>query len=184
MVVVIGLLLLSLQRYKFESNSQHIRTLNRQYFSCCYRCKDTNLKAIHNRSLAIFQVLFVVAIVAKIQIWKQFTTALTQLWWTTPLLLSLQRYKFESNSQHMTCSSDHVLRCCYRCKDTNLKAIHNRDSPISTTLVVVAIVAKIQIWKQFTTCWQSYCARYKLLLSLQRYKFESNSQHCYTCWAS
>jgi len=38
----------TLQRYKFESNSQHNKIYDIMYLGCVIPCKDTNLKAIHN----------------------------------------------------------------------------------------------------------------------------------------
>ena len=62
-----------IQRYKFESNSQH-NPLCLEFFVCCViRYKDTNLKAIHN--LTVF------------------------LLGSERLCHPIQRYKFESNSQ-------------------------------------------------------------------------------------
>ena len=144
------MLLQSVQRYKFESNSQLCASATIVTSSCCNQYKDTNLKAIHNGDATTERSEGVVAISTKIQIWKQFTTPKSNLKNDVVLLQSVQRYKFESNSQ--------------------LK----RNS--SVTLSVVAISTKIQIWKQFTTYGLPRYYRDKLLQSVQRYKFESNSQ--------
>ena len=100
--------------------------LTRILICCCLSlCKDTNLKAIHNKSCLLKSPFIVVLACVKIQIWKQFTT----------------------NARGCT----FIYRCLSLCKDTNLKAIHNlilQDCKCST--VVLACV-KIQIWKQFTT---------------------------------
>ena len=63
----------------------------------------------------------------------------------------MQRYNFESNSQH------------------------GDDFP--TKPEVVANNAKIQFWKQFTTLANDDNLFELLLLIMQRYNFESNSQH-------
>ena len=113
-----------MQRYKFESNSQPAGAVQPMAVGCNVRCKDTNLKAIHNRP-------------------KGGTAK-------PGLQCPMQRYKFESNSQHLL---QNVLRrasCNVRCKDTNLKAIHN-------ALMTVRSVNRLQC-------------------PMQRYKFESNSQ--------
>ena len=64
-------------------------------------CKDTNLKAIHNNSLPTLSLLLGCSCTAKILIWKQFTTG---------------------NYNQATSSELFV-----HCKDTNLKAIHNKN---------------------------------------------------------
>ena len=144
-------LLQSVQRYKFESNSQlmaHMASFSR---GCCNQYKDTNLKAIHNCHRFAKRRHKVVAISTKIQIWKQFTTGDTFKISTDLLLQSVQRYKFESNSQRISSLATAPASCCNQYKDTNLKAIHNGGSFKKLQRVVVAISTKIQIWKQFTT---------------------------------
>ena len=42
------LVLITEQRYKFESNSQHTSDVFHQKHRCLLQSKDTNLKAIHN----------------------------------------------------------------------------------------------------------------------------------------
>ena len=165
-----------LQRYKFESNSQ-LRVLSG---GCGLVAKSP----------------------AKIQIWKQFTTVSVSHSSMRTLPNLLQRYKFESNSQLSNENTNEAMGCQISCKDTNLKAIHNsirtyyhwrsscqiscKDTNLKAIhnynlisqyrLTVAKSPAKIQIWKQFTTCcFREYCC--KLLPNLlQRYKFESNSQ--------
>ena len=170
------MLLQSVQRYKFESNSQPYTASSVIQRSCCNQYKDTNLKAIHNSHAAGSALNAVVAISTKIQIWKQFTTQdcfrSYELW----LLQSVQRYKFESNSQRFSVTHQQRRSCCNQYKDTNLKAIHNSPSLRSVDNTVVAISTKIQIWKQFTTGLEQPCSWKVLLQSVQRYKFESNSQ--------
>ncbi len=150
-------LCLPMQRYKFESNSQPILTSSTALFSCVYLCKDTNLKAIHNCLCQEFVLHCVVFTYAKIQIWKQFTTDMRQAFEDKVLCLPMQRYKFESNSQQIQKLAFYFLSCVYLCKDTNLKAIHNILQRYSILVKVVFTYAKIQIWKQFTTCDCFYC---------------------------
>ena len=169
-------LLRSVQRYKFESNSQRIFDAISSYMRCCDQYKDTNLKAIHNLPLKSMYVGSVVAISTKIQIWKQFTTEKRKQLDEQMLLRSVQRYKFESNSQLIYLCSFISFCCCDQYKDTNLKAIHNPRALICLSTPVVAISTKIQIWKQFTTQRWSRSSASSLLRSVQRYKFESNSQ--------
>ena len=144
-------LLRSVQRYKFESNSQQWIKQQQNDKSCCDQYKDTNLKAIHNSKSSMLFCASVVAISTKIQIWKQFTTLPLCYHYATKLLRSVQRYKFESNSQLRQLTPAASPSCCDQYKDTNLKAIHNTGWLRKWNPSVVAISTKIQIWKQFTT---------------------------------
>ena len=92
--------------------------------SCITRYKDTNLKAIHNTPTPVINVF--------------------------KLYYTIQRYKFESNSQPAAEKIRGRGGCITRYKDTNLKAIHNVDGVDYT--------------------------HYRLYYTIQRYKFESNSQ--------
>ena len=137
----------------------------------------------------------------KIQIWKQFTTDKESLTSVVELYYTIQRYKFESNSQRLTSCSPLRMRCITRYKDTNLKAIHNSQelqrtsaklyytiqrykfesnsqptAPYISLNDVVLHDTKIQIWKQFTTTRSQVRRRPRLYYTIQRYKFESNSQ--------
>ena len=140
-----------IQRYKFESNSQHVGYRCLWYASCVIRYKDTNLKAIHNTICVISYIVIAVSSDTKIQIWKQFTTAVLSLLTTRSLCHPIQRYKFESNSQRINALYHCCTRCVIRYKDTNLKAIHNYVAFIAHCLAAVSSDTKIQIWKQFTT---------------------------------
>ena len=216
-----------MQRYKFESNSQRAVSINELRRGCNIRCKDTNLKAIHNKRHLDLYGSYVAISDAKIQIWKQFTTGwcpARRRWW---LQYPMQRYKFESNSQrpvghdtsHKVAISDAKIqiwkqfttfaracisvsrlqypmqrykfksnsqpkrtafnlwyRCNIRCKDTNLKAIHNSKEEGQSHTCVAISDAKIQIWKQFTTSCRIVPSLTVLQYPMQRYKFESNSQ--------
>ncbi len=148
-------LCLPMQRYKFESNSQPIDGKEPAVGCCAYLCKDTNLKAIHNLCLGGWLLYIVVLTYAKIQIWKQFTTKRLKCSHRQSLCLPMQRYKFESNSQPSCIRTRALPRCAYLCKDTNLKAIHNCSPKKTSTATVVLTYAKIQIWKQFTTCFST-----------------------------
>ena len=93
------------------------------------------------------------------------------------------------------------MSCIIKYKDTNLKAIHNRqelddakaklyyqiqrykfESNSQPTYccfrcrTVVLSNTKIQIWKQFTTNADATISGLTLYYQIQRYKFESNSQ--------
>ena len=171
-----SLLYYLIQRYKFESNSQHISTARKMLDGCIIWYKDTNLKAIHNRGILVAVVCQVVLSDTKIQIWKQFTTPFCWHQQKDMLYYLIQRYKFESNSQHDDFEVYAPFRCIIWYKDTNLKAIHNRFTESLPTLDVVLSDTKIQIWKQFTTLARMTFPSSTLYYLIQRYKFESNSQ--------
>ena len=139
-----------IQRYKFESNSQPVGTQQNGNACCIIWYKDTNLKAIHNVVGLGGQAWHVVLSDTKIQIWKQFTTYKPQYQNFLKLYYLIQRYKFESNSQHFM--------------------------PTFVEFVVVLSDTKIQIWKQFTTLGKQVTKFLLLYYLIQRYKFESNSQ--------
>ena len=61
-------LFLLLQRYSFESNSQHIIDAHRPHLGCFSSCKDTHLKAIHNEPGCGLEPHSVVSPLAKILI--------------------------------------------------------------------------------------------------------------------
>ena len=146
-----------IQRYKFESNSQHSQHQHNQRPCCIIWYKDTNLKAIHNPCEACALSPFVVLSDTKIQIWKQFTTQLLCRLGRYLLYYLIQRYKFESNSQLLICHHLFCHRCIIWYKDTNLKAIHNTLAACLDVDCVVLSDTKIQIWKQFTTHLINYC---------------------------
>ena len=93
---------------------------------CVLHCKDTKLKAIHNFDEIGEDVANVVFYTAKIQNWKQFTTELSTAMSSRMLCFTLQRYKIESNSQPVSQPPIAVKSCVLHCKDTKLKAIHNK----------------------------------------------------------
>ena len=57
-----------MQRYKFESKSQPVKTDKKSPTSCKRICKDTNLKANHNMFKTVNVTTKVVSVYAKIQI--------------------------------------------------------------------------------------------------------------------
>ena len=117
-------MLLILQRYYFESESQQNPRDRKKLLRCCLSYKDTILKANHN-SFHLERI-------------------------STLMLLILQRYYFESESQPHAITHGLGMRCCLSYKDTILKANHN-----SFLIFFFFIV---------------------MLLILQRYYFESESQ--------
>ena len=85
---------------------------------CVLPCKDTKLKAIHNWHALLDE--------------------------TEMLCFTVQRYKIESNSQHVHTSFIAGRGCVLPCKDTKLKAIHNVKTFSNVKKEVVFYRAKIQ----------------------------------------
>ena len=143
-------LLLILQRYYFESESQHLTAISMLTFGCCLSYKDTILKANHSRAIRLPNFATAVAYPTKILFWKRITAVRFIIYRSDQLLLILQRYYFESESQPPCWGLSEWHRCCLSYKDTILKANHS--------------------WKLYHICAS------QLLLILQRYYFESESQ--------
>ena len=143
-------LLLILQRYYFESESQHGNRILWRHRCCCLSYKDTILKANHSLTR-----------VRKLSEW---------------LLLILQRYYFESESQRRSPCPVGNRSCCLSYKDTILKANHSPLYRSPTTPLAVAYPTKILFWKRITAAEYNYFKDLLLLLILQRYYFESESQ--------
>ena len=168
-------LLLLPQRYKFSSKSQRGEALTVCAGSCCCYRKGTNFQANHNKSRSLPDGVLllllpqrykfssksqltsvdpsgeaVVVATAKVQIFKQITTA---------------------NFTAFVAKSC----CCYR-KGTNFQANHNSQLHGICCQKVVVATAKVQIFKQITTTERAHHVNLALLLLPQRYKFSSKSQ--------
>ena len=123
--LVPGGLLLILQRYYFESESQQRSIINGKCHCCCLSYKDTILKANHS---ATFNSIFsqsAVAYPTKILFWKRITANVISNQEIIMLLLILQRYYFESESQLVYWIGFREDGCCLSYKDTILKANHS-----------------------------------------------------------
>ena len=120
------------------------------YFSCNNKVSICNSVNYRYR---------VVVATAKVQIFKQITTALEDVNGTLQLLLLPQRYKFSSKSQLLLGKKEEIQ--------------------------VVVATAKVQIFKQITTILRAWSRSCRLLLLPQRYKFSSKSQRqrksCLSC---
>ena len=150
-------LLLILQRYYFESESQRYYSLPVISDRCCLSYKDTILKANHSNFALPFVLLTAVAYPTKILFWKRITARANHLSFFARLLLILQRYYFESESQPLRERRNTLQRCCLSYKDTILKANH---SPLARLIQVVRAVAyptKILFWKRITA--GDYCGK-------------------------
>ena len=144
------MLLLILQRYYFESESQPLSNFISLAIRCCLSYKDTILKANHSLKDTCMSDACAVAYPTKILFWKRITANWRKWRIYGMLLLILQRYYFESESQQLPNSGPTVGCCCLSYKDTILKANHSISGQITGLPV--------------------------LLLILQRYYFESESQ--------
>ena len=162
------------------------------YFSCNNKVSICNSVNYRYR---------VVVATAKVQIFKQITTAtnLHILFYSCccyrkgtnfqanhnlsekpcdsdMLLLLPQRYKFSSKSQLLFTRLRIVVCCCCYRKGTNFQANHNLKSCQRYGAQVVVATAKVQIFKQITTLERGGGKHVALLLLPQRYKFSSKSQ--------
>ena len=143
-------LLLILQRYYFESESQHMRQWNTINQGCCLSYKDTILKANHSSTSRSISKDNAVAYPTKILFWKRITAADKEAFESMTLLLILQRYYFESESQLLRASAWNQLCCCLSYKDTILKANHSTILYIQIAEIAVAYPTKILFWKRIT----------------------------------
>ena len=143
-------LLLILQRYYFESESQHGSNVVTMANSCCLSYKDTILKANHSIVLSPWALALAVAYPTKILFWKRIT-AIEQLnSFLDALLLILQRYYFESESQRIVVFDVAGISCCLSYKDTILKANHSHLFIFPFEPKAVAYPTKILFWKRIT----------------------------------
>ena len=89
----------TLQRYKFSSKSQHLAHIAYLIERCVLPCKGTNFQANHNGVFILLVCLPDVFYLAKVQIFKQITTAVETHKILIKMCFTLQRYKFSSKSQ-------------------------------------------------------------------------------------
>ena len=115
-----------IQKYKFESKSQHKCSGRRRQYCCINQYKNTNLKANHNCWKYSNQSFNAVSTNTKIQIWKQITTVCVVDQVVDELYQPIQKYKFESKSQLSGTGISTNERCINQYKNTNLKANHNQ----------------------------------------------------------
>ena len=141
---------------------------------CLLSCKDTTLKANHNRHATYFFKFFIVFYPAKIQLWKQITTCWSCCHKRMILSFILQRYNFESKSQPKPVIWPSVEDCLLSCKDTTLKANHNARVTHFSSMVIVFYPAKIQLWKQITTLKDSIRFSMYCLLSCKDTTLKAN----------
>ena len=143
-------LLLILQRYYFESESQPFIVYYCLLNCCCLSYKDTILKANHSLILLLYWAIRAVAYPTKILFWKRITASLASSTNSSQLLLILQRYYFESESQPMMKDMYMLICCCLSYKDTILKANHSENLWSWPEWNAVAYPTKILFWKRIT----------------------------------
>ena len=112
------------------------------YFSCNNKVSICNSVNYRYR---------VVVATAKVQIFKQITTAPRTILTALLLLLLPQRYKFSSKSQRILSFIFKPFSCCCYRKGTNFQANHNLCFFLYISWFVVVATAKVQIFKQITT---------------------------------
>ena len=150
MVFTLVTLLLILQRYYFESESQHLGMYIGNPEGCCLSYKDTILKANHSEGVSDDITNRAVAYPTKILFWKRITASEIVI--------------------------DSIYRCCLSYKDTILKANHSILWTLTLLIFAVAYPTKILFWKRITATLLGPRKVSMLLLILQRYYFESESQ--------
>ena len=174
--------------------------------SCCLSYKDTILKANHSKCTYYSAETLAVAYPTKILFWKRITALQFNIFNKTKLLLILQRYYFESESQHTSARRASGPAVAYPTKILFWKRITaNYDTHSFYTVLLlilqryyfesesqlisknafcseaVAYPTKILFWKRITAISRHMGILIKLLLILQRYYFESESQHILSC---
>ena len=165
-----------IQKYKFESKSQRITANTALRYGCITQYKNTNLKANHNHNLNSCHRPKGVSPNTKIQIWKQITTIGGNDENYFGVYHPIQKYKFESKSQHNDINLGILNRCITQYKNTNLKANHNQRYKEIAQSGGVSPNTKIQIWKQITTNLLQKYMNVLVYHPIQKYKFESKSQ--------
>ena len=145
------LLLLILQRYYFESESQPHTFIVLSHTGCCLSYKDTILKANHSILGIFHEFLPAVAYPTKILFWKRITAHDEGYVYAYMLLLILQRYYFESESQRKSMKLTGMERCCLSYKDTILKANHSHNIPIIFNTGLLLILQRYYFFKWIIT---------------------------------
>ena len=173
---LLWLLLLILQRYYFESESQHDIIDAEVVEAVAYPTKILFWKRITAQALYIVQDLTLLLILQRYYFESESQLKNEQAFIDSLLLLILQRYYFESESQRYLAGENKVLRCCLSYKDTILKANHSEKKPQVLNTCAVAYPTKILFWKRITAQALYIVQDLTLLLILQRYYFESESQ--------
>ena len=162
------------QRYKFESKSQHTTKIQCIFGSCfqwfkgtnlkanhntmnrvlspvnsCFQWfKGTNLKANHNWWYVLQSIYSVVSNGSKVQIWKQITTKHNQLRFRVKLFSKVQIWKQITTTLKYLSKKWTLFPMVQRYK------FESKSQPIPSSIMpyfVVSNGSKVQIWKQITT---------------------------------
>ena len=143
---------------------------------CLSVYQSTNLNAIHNMIISYLIVVLIVYQYIKVQIWMQYTTGYYYSTMPAALFISISKYKFECNTQHIPIMPDIIVNCLSVYQSTNLNAIHNSFGSLPSNIWIVYQYIKVQIWMQYTTCSAVQKISVKLFISISKYKFECNTQ--------
>ena len=139
-----------MQRYENKSKSQPNQDIFNSVASCLRPCKDTKIKANHNRSILHFFIFW--------------------------LSKTLQRYENKSKSQ-LTIFFDPFTCCCLRpCKDTKIKANHNTSIIIWWYVRLSKTLQRYKNKSKSQLCIPFRLLCVGLSKTLQRYKNKSKSQ--------
>ena len=191
-----------LQKYEFSSKSQRCCWLNFCRWRCLRYCKSTSFQANHNYGYGRYSQRDVVCDTAKVRVFKQITTKISDILSICcclryckstsfqanhnnhvqrPALLALfailQKYEFSSKSQLTPWGLSVLLSCLRYCKSTSFQANHNYYSDEMVLLTVVCDTAKVRVFKQITTIVLELRFEPWLFAILQKYEFSSKSQH-------
>ena len=190
-----------LQKYEFSSKSQRCCWLNFCRWRCLRYCKSTSFQANHNYGYGRYSQRDVVCDTAKVRVFKQITTKISDILSICcclryckstsfqanhnnhvqrPALLALfailQKYEVSSESQLTPWGLSVLLSCLRYCKSTSFQANHNYYSDEMVLLTVVCDTAKVRVFKQITTIVLELRFEPWLFAILQKYEFSSKSQ--------
>ena len=191
-----------LQKYEFSSKSQRNWSTTILRKGCLRYCKSTSFQANHNVAAGLISAGGVVCDTAKVRVFKQITTKISDILSICcclryckstsfqanhnnhvqrPALLALfailQKYEFSSKSQLTPWGLSVLLSCLRYCKSTSFQANHNYYSDEMVLLTVVCDTAKVRVFKQITTIVLELRFEPWLFAILQKYEFSSKSQH-------
>ena len=120
-------------------------------YSCSEYQRYQLLRAIHNSISHNKLFIFVVPNIKDINFWEQFTTNIVR-WFNDEMLFRISKIStFESNSQLKGEQGLPVQSCSEYQRYQLLRAIHNVNPTLTTSLLVVPNIKDINFWEQFTT---------------------------------
>ena len=133
------------QRYQFESKSQHRVGMQSVNTGCLQWFKDTSLKANHNRHALHYLPEYRCLQWFKDTSLKANHNSQCIIGHAFQLSPMVQRYQFESKSQPLSQSCLSYPSCLQWFKDTSLKANHNNPGVMMSGNLVVSNGSKILV---------------------------------------